>query len=130
MLPKDEVPDRLVRMSTDEIDSYLAGVGEPQRGTLEQLRQTLRQILPDAEEGIAYGAPAFKMGGKAIAGFAAYKDHLSYLPHSGAVTEALGTELAAYKTTKGSVQFAIDEPLPDDVVGLLVAARKKELGPS
>lgn len=115
-------------MSTDEIDSYLASVDEPQRATLEKLRLTLRSVLPDADEGISYGAPAFKVGGKAIAGFAAYKDHLSYLPHSGSVTGELATELADYKTTKGSLQFAIDRPLPEDVVRALVAARLKELG--
>lgn len=115
-------------MSADEIDTYLAAVDEPQHGTLQQLRATLRDVLPDAEEGISYGVPVFKLGGKAIAGFAAYKNHVTYLPHSGSVTEVLAADLSAYKTTKGALQFAIDQPLPEDVVRLLVGARLKELG--
>lgn len=115
-------------MSTEEIDSYLAGVAEPRRSTLEALRRSILDVVPDAEQGISYGVPAFRIGGKVVVGFAAHKDHLNYLPHSGAVVAGLGDELAGYKTTKGSVQFAIDQPLPADLVRLLIQARLDELG--
>ena len=68
--------------------------------------------MPEAEECISYGAPAFKVEGKAVAGFAAYKNHLSYLPHSSSVLAILGDDIAAYDASKGALRFAIDKPLP------------------
>jgi uncharacterized protein YdhG (YjbR/CyaY superfamily) len=114
-------------MSATEIDEYLAGLDEPERRTLEQLRASIAAILPDAEQGLAYGAPAFKVGGKAIAGFAAAKDHLSYLPHSGSVLAGLGDDLAGYEWSKGALRFAVDKPLPDALVENLINARLAEL---
>ena len=61
------------------------------------------RVVPDAEQCISYGAPAFKVQGKTIAGFAAFKNHLSYLPHSGSVLSALGDELDRYEKSKGCV---------------------------
>jgi uncharacterized protein YdhG (YjbR/CyaY superfamily) len=72
--------------------------------------------------------PAFKVRGKTVAGFAAFKDHLSYLPHSGSVLEQLAGDLAGYQSTKGSLHFAIDEPLPRALVTKLVETRMQELG--
>jgi uncharacterized protein YdhG (YjbR/CyaY superfamily) len=112
-----------------EIDGYLASVPEPQRSTLEALRRSVLEVVPDAEECLSYGAPAFKVHGTVVAGFAAYRDHLSYLPHSGSVLGALAGELGDYRTTKGSLHFAVDQPLPTDVVRRLVEARLRELGP-
>jgi uncharacterized protein YdhG (YjbR/CyaY superfamily) len=80
-------------MSAEEIDQYLDALKEPKRTTLARLRQTILEILPAAEQGISYGVPAFKVRGKTIAGFAAFKDHLSYLPHSGSVFPQLKDEL-------------------------------------
>lgn len=71
------------------VDTYLAGAPEPQRTTLETLRTTLRSILPAAEEGLSYGVPAFKVSGRPVAGFAYFKRHCSYFPHSGSVLEGL-----------------------------------------
>lgn len=114
-------------MTGSEIDQYLAGVAEPGRSTLAQLRRDLRSLLPDAEEGIAYGSPAFKVGGKAVAGFAAFADHLTYLPHSGTVLAGLAEGTRGYGSSKGALRFAIDEPLPAPLVAKLVAARLAEL---
>ena len=115
-------------MATEEVDRYLAAVEEPKRSTLESLRTTILEIVPEAEQSISYGAPAFKIGGKAVAGFAAQKQHLSYLPHSGSVLSSLGNDVAAYETSKGALRFAIDEPLPKPLVKKLVTARLRELG--
>ena len=71
-------------MSEQEVDEYLAALNQPQRGA-PGLRQTILEIIPDAEQCIAYGVPTFKREGRAVAGFAAFKDHLSYFPHSGSV---------------------------------------------
>lgn len=115
-------------MSAAEIDEYLSRVPEPGRSTLAALRATILALEPDVEQGLSYGHPAFKLGGKTIAGFAAHKAHLGYMPHSGTVVSALGSLLDGFETTKGSVKFPLDKPLPDDVVAALLTARKRELG--
>jgi uncharacterized protein YdhG (YjbR/CyaY superfamily) len=115
-------------MAEQEIDDYLAGIEEPKRATLVELRATILAVLPDAEQGLAYGAPAFKVGGKPVAGFAAFKDHLSYLPHSGTVLSEIGDEVAGYDTSKGALKFPVDAPLPERLVKKLIAARLRELG--
>jgi uncharacterized protein YdhG (YjbR/CyaY superfamily) len=111
-----------------DIDSYLAGVSEPKRSTLERLRRCVLDVLPDAEECISYGMPAFKVQGKTVAGFAAFKNHLSYLPHSGSVLPTLAADLVGYEATKGSLHFPIDQPLPAALVHKLVTTRLRELG--
>ena len=113
-------------MSAEEIDDYLRGVDEPKRSTLQALRRTILDVIPDAEQGISYGMPAFRVQGKTVAGFAAFKDHLSYLPHSGTVLGQLADDLAGYTMTKGSLHFTIDRPLPKAVVKRLIAVRLSE----
>lgn len=80
-----------------DIDDYLAGLDETKRSTLQQLRRYIRDALPDIEECISYGMPAFKVDGKTVAGFAAFQNHLSHLPHSGSVLPALASELTGYE---------------------------------
>ncbi len=115
-------------MGADEVDAYLAEIEEPKRSTLEALRVSIRAVVPEAEEGISYGMPAFRVGGKVVAGFAAFKNHLAYLPHSGSVLPGLADELAGYEWSSGSLHFAIDKPLPDDLVGRLVEEKLAQLG--
>ena len=110
-------------MSAREIDEYLAALDEPKRGTLSQLRATIVSLVPDAEQGMSYGLPAFKLRGKTIAGFAAFTHHLSYLPHSGSVISRLGEETEAYAKTKGSLHFPVDAPLPENLVKKLLDTR-------
>ena len=114
-------------MSKKEIDDYLAKLDEPKRSTLQQLRRTIQSIVPKAEEGISYGMPAFRLDGKVIAGFAAFKNHLSYLPHSGAVLAELADDVAGYVTSKGALQFSIDKPLPKTLVKKLIAVRLRDI---
>jgi uncharacterized protein YdhG (YjbR/CyaY superfamily) len=111
-----------------EIDAYLAAVEEPKRSTLEALRQSILDVVPTAEQGMSYGMPAFKVAGKTVAGFAAYKNHLSYMPHSGSVISQLGDDVAGYETSKGALRFDVDTPLPKQLVRKLVAARLDQLG--
>ena len=116
-------------MSAAEIDQYLGALEEPKRTTLAGLRQTILDILPEAEQGISYGLPAFKVRGKTIAGFAAFKNHLSYLPHSGSVFPQLKDELKGYSTSTGALRFSIDQPLPTPLVEKLIAVRLKQAFP-
>jgi uncharacterized protein YdhG (YjbR/CyaY superfamily) len=115
-------------MAPQDIDRYLATVDEASRATLEELRRSILAVIPDAEQCISYGMPAFKVRGKTVAGFAAFKNHLSYLPHSGSVLEKLADDLASYQATKGSLHFAVEEPLPRGLVNKLVNTRMQELG--
>lgn len=115
-------------MAARDIDGYLAGVPEPGRSTLEELRRAILAVVPDAEQCISYGLPAFKVGGKTVAGFAAFTHHLSYLPHSGSVLDALGDEVSGYRQTKGSLHFPADEPLPAALVDRLVRTRMRQAG--
>jgi uncharacterized protein YdhG (YjbR/CyaY superfamily) len=112
-------------MSKKEIDDYLAGLDEPKRSGLNGLRKTILDIIPDAEQCISYRMPAFKVGGKTIAGFAAFKDHLSYFPHSGSVLQEL-PELDGHPGTKSSLHFPVDKPLSKALVKKLIAARMRQ----
>jgi uncharacterized protein YdhG (YjbR/CyaY superfamily) len=113
-------------VSVKEVDDYLSGIEEPKRSTLQTLRRTIVEIIPDAEEMISYGVPAFRVGGSTIAGFAAFKEHLSYLPFSGSVLPPLADELAGYTMTKSALHFAVDRPLPKLLVKKLIALRMAE----
>ena len=114
-------------MSADEVDEYLRGVEEPKRSTLQALRRTILEIVPDAEQVLSYRVPAFRVGGKTVAGFAAFKDHLSYLPFSGAVLAQLPDQLKGYTMTKSSLHFPVDRPLPKTLVKKLIAVRLGEI---
>ena len=113
-------------MAVVDVDAYLRGLEEPKRGTLQTLRSTILEVLPDAEQVISYGMPAFRVGGKTVAGFAAFKAHLSYLPFSGSVLSQLADELKGYTMTKSALHFPVDEPLPKALVEKLIAARVAE----
>ena len=113
-------------MAKNEIDQYLGTLDEPKRATLAELRDTIVAIVPDAEQCMSYGMPAFKLRGKTIAGFAAFKNHLSYLPHSGSVIPQLAKETDGYTKTKGSLHFPVHKPLPKKLVKKLLDARMAE----
>ena len=113
-------------VSAAEIDEYLQALEEPKRGTLTRLRETILDILPDADQGISYGVPAFKVRGKTIAGFAAFKNHLSYLPHSGSVFPELSADLKGYSTSSGALRFKVDQPLPRNLVQKLIEVRLRQ----
>ena len=116
-------------MSASEIDDYLEQLDEPKRTTLSRLRKTILDLLPDAEQCISYGVPAFKLRGKTIAGFAAFKNHLSYLPHSGSVFPELEDLLSSYAKSSGALRFDVDTPLPRELVEKLIAVRIRQAFP-
>jgi uncharacterized protein YdhG (YjbR/CyaY superfamily) len=116
-------------MSATEIDEYLDGLDEPKRSTLVRLRRDILAVVPDAEQCISYALPAFKVAGKTIAGFAAFKNHLSYLPHSGSVFPQLSEELTGYVRSSGALRFPVDQPLPPELVEKLIAVRLRQAFP-
>jgi uncharacterized protein YdhG (YjbR/CyaY superfamily) len=115
-------------MSAQQVDDYLRRLEEPKRITLEHLRRTILMIIPEAEEAISYRVPAFRLHGKVIAGFAAFKNHLSYLPFSGSVLGQVADELEGYTRTKSSLHFPVDRPLPKALVKKLITVRIADAG--
>jgi uncharacterized protein YdhG (YjbR/CyaY superfamily) len=113
-------------MSAKDVDAYLRGVEEPKRSTLQALRRTIVEIIPDAEQVISYRVPAFRLDGRIVAGFAAFRNHLSYLPFSGSVLSYLDKELSGYTMTKSALHFPIDQPLPKQLVKKLIRVRIAE----
>src|ERR1017187_6093728 len=104
-------------------DEYLAAVPEPARGTLNKIRAAIHAAAPaEATEAIGYGMPTFRYKG-ALVGFAAFSDHCSFFPMSGSVVEAFHSELKGYETSKGTIRFPLDKPLPATLVKKLVKAR-------
>jgi uncharacterized protein YdhG (YjbR/CyaY superfamily) len=108
--------------------AHLAALPPSQRDTLTQLRATLRGLLPDAEECISYRMPCIKVDGVAVAGFDGFAKHCSYFPHSGNVVEQL-VDVPAWCTvsSKGTLQFPVDRPLPEGLVRQLVQIRLDEI---
>jgi uncharacterized protein YdhG (YjbR/CyaY superfamily) len=125
----DRVPPSIDNgvMSSEEITAYLDALDEPKRLTLQKLRETILGVIPEAEQGLSYQVPAFRLRGKVVAGFAAFQNHLSYLPFSGSVFPELKEELVAYRKSKGALRFAVDEPLPKDLVEKLIQVRISQL---
>ena len=122
------VSSTLVTVSAEEVDAYLRAVEEPKRSTLETLRRSILETVPHAEQVISYRVPAFRVDGRIVAGFAAFKDHLSYLPFSGSVLGQLADELDGYTRTKSALHFPVDRPLPTALVRKLIAARLADGG--
>ena len=110
-------------MAAEEIDDYLSELEEPKRSTLATLRTSILKVIPEANQGMSYGMPAFRVNGKVVAGFTAFKNHLTYVPHSGSVLDQLGDELKEYSKSKGALRFPVDKPLPDDLVERLIEVR-------
>jgi uncharacterized protein YdhG (YjbR/CyaY superfamily) len=105
------------------IDEYLSKVPEPHRSTLEKIRAIVRSAAPaEATEAISYGMPAFKYKG-GLVGFAAFSHHCSFFPMNSALVVEFKDELKNYKTSKGTIQFPADRPLPATLVKKMVKAR-------
>jgi uncharacterized protein YdhG (YjbR/CyaY superfamily) len=107
------------------IDDYMALQPEKIQETLENLRQIIRETAPEAEEVISYGIPAYKYHGMLVY-FAAYKKHCSLFGGTGSLTEEMKDELKDYKTSKGTIQFTVEKPLPDELVRHIVKVRMKQ----
>ena len=107
-----------------DVDEYLAGVPKEARATLEKLRKTIKAVAPMASEVISYQMPMYKHHGMVV-GFAAFKDHCSIFPGS-AVMDAYKKELKHYDTSKGTIRFPANKPLPAALVKKLVKARIAE----
>ena len=114
-----------------DIDEYLSALDPAKRAALQALRETIRDILPDADETISYGMPGFRRGGEMVAGFAAAERHLGYYPHSGRVIDSVAAAtpelLAGLTWSKGALRLPLDRPVPRALVQALIAERLADI---
>ncbi len=107
------------------IDAYLAALSDEKRAALEKLRETILAAAPEAEECVSYGIPAFRLHGMLV-GFGATAKHCSFYLMSSSIVEAHAEELRSYDSSKGTIRFPADQPLPVALVRKLVKARIAE----
>lgn len=111
---------------TAAIDAYIGNTPEPFRGALEHIRALVKSTIPDAEEALVYGVPGFRLNGRPLVCYAAFKAHCGFYPMNPALMDSLKDELAGFRTAKGTIQFTPDKPLPDALLRKIVKARVKE----
>ena len=107
------------------VDEYLASLSGDKRAALEKLRKDVRAAAPGAEECISYNVPGFRLGGRLLVSFGAAASHCAFYPGVHPI-EAHGAELASYDTSKGTIRFPADRPLPAALVRKLVKTRIAE----
>ena len=108
----------------DGVKEYLSQVPQPQRAALEKLRSTIKLIVPDATEVISYDIPTFKLNGRMLVSYAAFKHHCSFFPGAGPI-EKHSNDLKSFQTSKGTIQFTPEHPLPTGLLKKLVKTRIK-----
>jgi uncharacterized protein YdhG (YjbR/CyaY superfamily) len=108
----------------DGVREYLSQVPQPQRAALEKLRSTIKAIVPDATEVISYDIPTFKLNGRMLVSYAAFKKHCSFFPGAGPI-ERHANDLKSFQTSKGTIQFTPEHPLSTALVKKLVKTRVK-----
>ena len=113
-------------MNTDfkTIDEYIALQSKENALILEKIRQIIRTIVPNAEEKISYGIPTFKLHGNLVH-FAAYKNHIGFYPGASGVAQ-FTSELSKYNSSKGTIQFQLDEEIPYDLIKKITEFRVNE----
>ena len=112
---------------TPDIDAYLAALPADKRATLQKIRKAISAAAPRAQESVSYGLPAFRLDGRPLVCFAAATNHCSFYPMSPAVIRAHAADLEDYETSKGTIRFTTQKPLPAALVRKLVKARIAEL---
>jgi len=125
---KVKPPDKSkIASSSAEITAHLAKFPKAQGAALGKLRKLIKEIVPAAVEGFSYGMPAFKYLGHPLVAYDAFKKHCSFFPMSPAIQASFTKELKPYNTSKGTIQFLPEKPLPASLVKRIVKARVMEI---
>ncbi len=111
-------------MKPTTIDEYIAQCPEDVQPTLNKIRATIKESAPQAKEKISYGMPGFDLNG-ALVWFALHKNHIGFYP-TGEGMEKFKEEFSGYKSSKGAVQFPLDQPIPYDLISKVVKLRAAE----
>jgi len=107
-----------MKTTFETVDDYIAIQTEAVKTLLQSIRKTIKETAPEAEECISYQMPAYKLKGPLVY-FAAYKNHIGFYP-TGTGIKAFQKEISGYKNSKGAVQFALDQPIPQDLIRKMV----------
>lgn len=113
-------------MDPESVDGYIAGAAEEVRTVLAEMRRTIREAVPEAEETLCYRMPTYRLEGRNLVHFATFRHHVGYYPTPSAI-EAFADELTAYVTSKGAIRFPLGEPIPHDLVRRIAAFRAGEV---
>ena len=110
------------------VDDYMAELADDRRAVMEQLRSTIRAAAaPEATEAIAYNMPAFRLGGRFLVSYEAFKRHYSLFPWSDAMLAELGEALRPYAVGKGTIRFPAGQPMPLQLITRIVEIRNREV---
>lgn len=110
-----------------DVDDYMAHLPDDRRAVMEELRSAIRAASPAATEAIAYNMPAFRLGGRFLVSYEAFKRHYSLFPWSDGMLQELGDALRPYAVGKGTIRFSADEPIPLELVAEIVEFRNREV---
>lgn len=108
------------------IDDYLAEVDKPQREALQRVRQIAMEVVPEAEDTMGYGMPVLKYKNRYLIGFCPFKDHMSIFPGSEPIEE-LKDKLQGFKTAKGTVQFTLENQIPDELLKEIIRSCRNNI---
>ncbi len=118
---------RSTKRSPKTIDEYLASVNANHRDALQKIREAIHVVAPNAEECISYGIPAFRLNGRSLVFFGAWANHCALYPGSSATLKKFRNELRDFQTSKGTLRFSPDNPLPVALMKKLVKARVAQI---
>ncbi len=109
-----------------DVEEYMAQLPDDRRAVMEQLRTTIRAAAPDATEAISYNMPAFRLHGRFLVSYEAFKAHYSLFPWNDEMVEELGEQLKPYAVGKGTIRFPADQPIPVDLVTRIIEIRNRQ----
>lgn len=115
-----------MKSKASSIDTYLETLEISKRVVLEKIRETIHSVVPGAEECISYGIPAFRLNGKIVVAMGATAKHCAFYPMSGSMVEVFADKLTEFDTSKGTIRFQPENPLPVTLIRQIVKARIAE----
>src|SRR5687768_595082 len=115
------------RTAPTSVASYIAGFPRPVQTILKRVRGIVRKVVPEAEESISYQIPTYKLKGRPVIYFAAFKEHYSIYPSNTRLVAAFTDQLEGYEKSKGTIRFPLSEPVPVTLIAAIAKFRAKEV---